>query len=259
MAIIDEYILSRTFTLGSQAARELVYTILDAADETEAQAAVVGEISGAYMGLALESITCEPQGGDVWRATARYVREDGPEYSFSTGGGNSRITQSLETIASYAPGGFTAPDFQGAIGVSDDRVDGCDIPSRSYQFTETHRLDDSLITSTYKGYLFQLTGRYNNATFKGFAAGECLLLGVDGGKRGDEKWSLTFRFAASPNLEDVVIGDITVAEKLGWHYMWVRYGEYEDSIAYALVKRPIAAYVERVVEPGDFSLLGIGV
>jgi hypothetical protein len=42
------------------------------------------------------------------------------EHSFDTGGGTTHITQSVQTIASYAPPGEDPPDFQGAIGVSTD-------------------------------------------------------------------------------------------------------------------------------------------
>lgn len=255
---ISESYLSRPFTLGQQAGRELVYDVWGSEDEEDVQGLLASTVPGAYLGLELESLSAEPQGGGVWKCYARYVRGDASEYTFDTGGGNARITQSLATVSSYAPVGLTAPDFQGAIGVSDDRVEGCEIPSRNYQWTETHRFADGLVDAGYRADLFALTGRYNNASFKGFAAGEVLLLGVTGSKRGDEQWSLTFRFAASPNVTGLTLGTITGIAKLGWHYLWVRYADFEDAIAYAVVKRPIAAYVERVLEPGDFSLLGIG-
>lgn len=38
----------------------------------------------------------------------------------------------------------------------------------------------------------------------------------------------------------------------------VRYAEAEDAAAKAIVKRPVAAYVEKVYEEGDFAALGIG-
>ncbi len=40
--------------------------------------------------------------------------------------------------------------------------------------------------------------------------------------------------------------------------MWVRYEDSEDATAKALVKKPVAVYVEKVYEYGDFSGLGIG-
>ena len=44
--------------------------------------------------------------------------------------------------------------------------------------------------------------------------------------------------------------------KKGWEYVWVRYADAEDQDV--LVKQPIAVYVERVYEEGDFAALGIG-
>ncbi|MFN4261629.1 MAG: hypothetical protein ACK4RK_20290 [Gemmataceae bacterium] len=74
---------------------------------------------------------------------------------------------------------------------------------------------------------------------------------------GTEDWEIIFRFAASPNATDLTVGDIQGIEKKGWEYLWVRYADAEDENT--LVKQPIAAYVERVYDYGDFSLLGIGV
>lgn len=259
--IISESYLSRPFTLGLTAGRELEFDIMDTDDEVEVYNLLVGPDGGpaAYLGLARESLEARPLGGGVWKGYVRYVNLVGTsEYTFDTGGGSDHITQSLSTMGSYAPAGLVAPDFHGAIGVSEDRVDGVDIPSRAFEFSETHYLTDLQVTSAYKLILFSLTGRFNNASFKGLAAGECLLLGVSGAKRGDERWGLTYRFSCSPNAASLTVGGITGIVKRGWDYLWMRYADAEDSSAFALVKRPIAAYVEQVHEAGDFSLLGIG-
>ena len=63
---------------------------------------------------------------------------------------------------------------------------------------------------------------------------------------------------ASPNRTGITVGDITGIAKKGWEYLWVRYEDAEDSTAKTLVKRPVAAYVEKVYESGDFAALGIG-
>lgn len=260
-ASISESYLSRPFTLGRfTGGRELVYDIRGTEDEEEVEALLVATAPAVYLGRVLESLDAEPQGGGVWKGHARYVQfEDGSEYTFDTGGGTAKITQSLTTIASYAPPGFTAPDFQGAIGVTEDRVEGVDISSPVFTFSETHEFDDSTVTGAYKIVLFNLTGRVNNASFKGFAAGECQFLGASGSKRPNALWSITFRFSASPNITGMTIGDITGIDKLGWDYLWIRYADYEDASAFALVKRPVAVYVERVLYEGDFTNLLIGV
>jgi hypothetical protein len=52
------------------------------------------------------------------------------------------------------------------------------------------------------------------------------------------------------------VGSITGIAKSGWDYLWVRYADAEDQKV--LVKQPIAVYVERVYESGNFAGLGIG-
>ncbi len=99
--------------------------------------------------------------------------------------------------------------------------------------------------------------RVNSGPFRGFAAGEVLFLGASGTKRGGGDWEITFRFAASRNRTNLTIGDITGISKKGWEYLWVRYADAEDANAKALIKKPVAVYVEKVYEEGDFGALGI--
>ena len=120
-----------------------------------------------------------------------------------------------------------------------------DITVPVYNFSETHYLADAAVTGSYKSTLRSLTGRVNNASFKGFAAGEVLFLGASGSKRGDDDWEITFRFAASENRSSITVGDITGVAKKGWEYMWVRYADAEDATAKAIVKKPVAVYIGR--------------
>lgn len=207
----------------------------------------------------------------VWTGTVEYTRPENerhtPEtgdssFSFDTGGGTQHITQSLETVGSYAASG-NAPDFGGAIGVTHDNVEGVDIIVPVYSFAETHYLDDEVVTNAYKGKLFHLTGKVCNASFKGLDAGECLFLGVSGSQRGSgADWEISFRFAGSENKTNLTVGGITGINKKGWEYLWVRYQDVtEDSpglVAPMVVKQPIAVYVEKVYENGNFADLGIG-
>lgn len=252
MATISEHYTSRQFTLARQSERELEYDVRGTDDETAVQTLLLATAPSTYLGLELESISAEPLGNGNWKARARYVRINDDEYTFDTGGATQHITQSIQTQNAYAASG-TPPDFQGAIGVTDDRVEGCDIPAPKYEFSETHSFADATVTSSYKLTLAGLTGKVNNATFRGFAAGECLFLGASGSKRGDEKWTITFRFACSPNMTGLSIGSITGIDKLGWDYLWVRYASFADGTAKALVQRPVAVYVEQVLYPGDFT------
>jgi len=243
----------------SKSSAELIYTAVGSDDDVAIRAAVESTIPSDYLGLPLASYRISPQGNGIWEVVARYdSREPDPDesqYTFDTGGGTQHITQSISTVASYDSEGGTAPNFKQAIGVSTDSVEGVDITVPVFNFTETHIIADTLVTGTYKLALFALTGQVNNAAFKGFAAGEVLFLGASGSKRGTDDWEITFRFAASPNVTGLTIGDITGVAKKGWEYLWIRYADAEDE--HTLVKQPVAAYVEQVYQYGDFSGLGI--
>lgn len=240
---------------------DLKYQVTGTEDDVAVRTIVEATIPAFYLGLPFQSFHLKPLGGGVWDVDVRYGKKEQKEtgdssFSFDTGGGTTHITQSLETVVKYAPTGKTAPDFKGAINVTVDAVEGTDITIPVYNFTETHYIPSSLVTGAYKATLFALTGKVNNSTFKGFAAGEVLFLGASGSVRGTEDWEITFRFAASPNMTGIVIGDINAAKK-GWEFLWVRYADAED--ADVLVKQPIAVYIEKVYEEADFSGLGIGV
>lgn len=265
---------SREFTLarpGGNTGRDLVFRVTGTTDEEDVRKYILGDpgnppsvppipakAPAVYLHRVIDTVACKHLGNGVWDARVSYSRFDNKEFTFSTGGGTIKMTQSLQTISSHAPPGMTPPNFRGAIGVNGDRIEGVEVGARQFKFTETYEFNDAQITTAYKQALFLLTGTYNAATFRFFAAGECFLDGVNGSKRGDELWALTFSFIGSPNVTGLTVGDITGIDKLGHDYLWVCYADYEDAFAYHIVKKPIAAYVERVIDPGDWSLLGIG-
>jgi hypothetical protein len=53
------------------------------------------------------------------------------------------------------------------------------------------------------------------------------------------------------------VGDLTVANKKGWDYLWVRYADKVSDDKKNVIKSPIAAYVEQVYPSGDFGGLSI--
>jgi len=256
---IDERYNSREATESEDPNTELLYVVQGTDDDLLVKGLVAATAPAFYDGLKRDSFTISTVGTGVWECSVRYVKlEDESQFTFDTGGGNQHISQSMTTVGRYAAPGEIAPDFQGAIGVNQDQIEGTDITVPIYNFTETHQIDDALVTGAYKAALFFLTGKVNDAPFKGFARGEVLFLGASGAKRGFEDWEITFRFAASPNVTDLHLGNIVVASKEGWHYLWIRFADEEDNAAKTLIKKPIAAYVEQVYEYGDFSGLGIG-
>ena len=271
MPTLTELLDSREWTTGEKPTVVLHYQLAGVADDATVKSLLESSTPATHGGLDRDRITFEPvwvdtEAGDgLWDARVHYAASDDREpqtgdssFSFDTGGGTQHITQSIETIDTHVPAGAEVPDFKGAIGVTHDSVEGVDITAPVYNFSETHYLADATVTTAYKGTLFGLTGKVNDASFKGLAAGECLFLGASGAKRGADDWEITFRFAASPNKTGITVGDITGIDKKGWEYLWVQYEDRKDPNAKVFVKHPVAACVEKVYEEGDFSDLGIG-
>jgi len=252
----------------SDESAELLYLIRGTTDDGTARAALLGNSPDFHDGLPRDDTEVEElEGLDAYLGTVRYVSPDGQppdtgesSFSFDTSGGTQHITQSLSTVGTYAsPAVPAAPDFGGAIGVTQDNVEGVDITVPVYTFSETHYLPAGTVTNAYKGTLFNLTGKVNSGGFKGLAAGECLFLGASGSRReSEDDWEITFRFAGSPNRTGLTVGDIAGISKKGWEYLWVRYQDTEDDNAKMLIKKPVAAYVEQVYDEGSFAALGIG-
>ncbi len=229
--------------------------------------------------------TLDYLGDDAWSLKVHYVK-DGAEddnqpdplrrtRSFDTSGGTAHITQGIvdadfsQGDQRYAaPGAPAAPTLGGAIGVDGDSVNGVDIVIPSLTWTETYDVPHRYVTAIYIKSIGQLTGTVNNAAFRTFPAGEVLFMGCSGSQewdsdKGDGPWSLSYKFAQSPNagngqtLPAITVGDITGITKRGHEYMWIRY---EDNVSSnTLIKKPRSVYVNRVYRQADFSLLGIGV
>jgi hypothetical protein len=255
----------------SDESAELTYVVRGTDSDAIARLELLTESPTVHNNLKRDDAEVEELAPSMWLGVVRYVRSGSAppvagqsSFNFETRGGTQHITQSLSTVGSYVapdfPGG-AAPDFKGAIGVTQDGVEGVDITAPVYTFSETHHLAPAVVTTAYKSALFSLTGRVNNAAFKGLSGGECLFLGAAGSRRGtdpEDLWEISFAFAGSPNVTGLSVGTIAGIAKKGWEYLWVRYQEAEDTNAKMLIRKPIAAYVEQVYRDGDFAALGIG-
>lgn len=265
--VVTEDHLSRE--LSKDSAR-LLYTVRGTASDTEARAALIDESPAYHNGLPRKNARVRPTFVDVtngdasiWSGEVEYGTDARPEtgesrYRFNTGGGTQHITQSLEVVGAYGVDPHGAParisNIGGAIGGNGDTVEGADIIVRIWNWTETHYLADVYVTEAYRRVLFWLKGTLNQGSFRGFEPGEVLLADVDGGQREEEDWEITFSFAASPNMYDLIVGDITGIVVGGWQYLDVKYRKDPTSG----VLRPRAAYVHRNYGYGDFTRLGIG-
>ncbi|HUX15698.1 MAG TPA: hypothetical protein VMW52_04445, partial [Phycisphaerae bacterium] len=90
-------------------------------------------------------------------------------------------------------------------------------------------------------------------------AGECLIVAADfGDARADGGMEWSFEFRAAPNRDDLAVGDIEDIVKGGFEYLWVRSRQKVVADLNMLGLQPVAAYVERFYEAGDFSVLRLG-
>ena len=250
------------------------YLVFNAADEDAALSAARTQAKARTVaGMALDSVEVEERiNQSTWRVKAEYAPtesssgddddgggdEDSYSTSFDTGGGTMHMNQSLETTE-RTPN--DAPDFGGAIGVdAEGNVAGVDVTMPVFNFEETHTLAGSVVNDSWKKKVASLTGTVNRSAFRGFAAGEVLFLGASGSKRSKKasaNWEITFRFAVSANRTGLRVGDLTIQNKRGWDYLWVSYKTAVAGNGRSIVKKPAAAYVEKVYQDGDFGTLGI--
>ena len=259
---VEERFESRDIERGLSPRAILRYVIKDTDDHEEALSGLEAAAPILFDGLPRLKYKVVPVGPKLWYGEAQYNyptrQETGIKlYQFDTGGGTQHITQSLQTVQRYGRPGYIAPNFQGAIAVSQNSVDGVDIVVPVYNFSEVNYESNSQVTAAYKQALFLLTGRVNNGSWNGYAAGEVLFLGAAGSMRAGGDWEITYRFAASPNLSNLVIGDITGIAKKGWEYLWVQYLDEEDAGAKSMIKRPWSVHIEQVYPYGDFSVLHV--
>ena len=278
MARVEEAYGERDQTVdakGNVTEIEIPYLVFEVCDEDAALSAARSKAAGhTIRGMMLDSVeVVERINDDTWKVKAVYAEEedgadddiedDGEEetvsFAFDTGGGTMHRNQSLKTV-SKAPN--DAPDFNGAIEVDNEgNVNGVDVTMPVLNFTETHTMSGTRVTTSYKKNIAALTGTVNRSSFRGFAAGEVLFLGASGSKRSKKAsapWEITFRFAVSPNQSSVSVGKLKVSNKKGWNYLWVRYADKVADNKKNVIKEPVAAYVEQVYPEGDFGNLGLG-
>lgn len=255
---------ARKLSRGNNRASSVEYIITGTDSDIDAADAFESHLTTNSLtvrdGIPIQSKDIEQIADQIWVATANYsfdqqkVAED-TEYSFDTGGGSQKVTQTPSSmgITTY---GSNVPNFQGAINVDDNSVNGVDIVVPTYNFSETRYVDDDDVDENFKLALFNMTGKVNNNSWNGYAAGEVLFLGASGSKNGRTGlWAITYKFAASPNKTGITIGSITGIAKKGWEYLWVRYEKSTSNNS--LVQIPRAVYVHQVYYTADFDTLGI--
>lgn len=178
--------------------------------------------------------------------------------SWDTTGNTEHITKAYKERR-Y---GVDAVDFQKAINVSGDSVNGVDAVRPGMRYTETWVVPvATAFDEDFVGKIHRLTGTVNKDQFRCFEPGEALFLGARGQYDGDQPFvEITFDFECRPNVEVDLSGDnpklaTVIFDKKGWEYMWFLYEPIvEDD---QLVQRPCACYVNEIYKEESWDGLGI--
>ena len=204
-----------------------------------------------------------------WEGVVEYEYKNTGEFTFSfdTTGEKQHLTQSYGTIARFAPEGKTPPNHHGAIGVTDKgEVAGCEVIIPTLSFT-MNRSREGVLDLAFIRFIAGMTGKINGTPFLSFLPGEVLFEGASGSQKmvsaDNPSFDLTYKFKVSPNVEELTLRDIHIGYKRGWDYFWVQYEEYAESDnesesedeAYAISKRPIAAFIEQVYHEAELNFL----
>ena len=301
MAYLRELPESRNFDIGPDTVEfEAKFFCWEAVNEVDVQLIVTLETPAIYRQLVRQAIKAREVGPGMWMVDVPYGNIDpnrgilennepaqfpqppespfsplggpnGATFSFDTTGENVHITQSKRTVSksTNSQSGTAQIDNNLAIGLSADRVEGCDILGKKFEFTLDLNYRD--LSMAYLLALYHLTGTVNyGQRFAGFEKGEVLYMGATGRFTIDNRWTLTHRFSANPNETEIKVnggmlptvgveapvvagGVITVPAKRGWDYLWYEYTS--AKVGTRMLQIPIAAYVEEVYDTGDFSIL----
>lgn len=250
------------------------YRILDTADELTALALAAAYAPTVYLNLFRQQIKLSPVAEadgtkGMWDVEIPYVPKPlyplqvGEfRYSGKTTGGTRHVTQALSTQKVYSSTGPLLPgvvSFGGLIGVSSDGVEGTEIVSPVFEWTEERTFHTNSVTQSYLRNLFYLTGSVNADSFRGFPAGEVLFMGADFSIRTAEHWKFIFSFKAAPNVANKTFGNFTAVDKDGWQYAWTWDTPTVNTNQNCVLRQPRYLIIENVYDYKNFSGLGIGV
>jgi hypothetical protein len=248
---------------------ELRYKVWHELNDAVVRPFVETQLPSKYENLVLDDYDMDesPDAPGVWTVVAKYkLLEDSSsgggqgqpvEIQFSTGGGTATLKQSIRTISKLPcpeNANVQAPDFKGAINVSEDGPEGTEVIRPRLEFGWTYPVLAGAIDVL---TIYEMTGKVNSVNFRGFPAGSLLFLGCDGTATVGATGRLTYKFAASPGASSLSVNGSRQFSKKGWEYIWCRYNKKKDANANAVANLPTAVYVEQIYETADFHLLGI--
>jgi len=254
--------------------RQLMVQVVGSDDDASilsAAATWLGIYYPTFAGLNQDDLTKKQIGPQIWEVSAGYIepekqdekeeQEEGESiFSWDTSGHTEHITRSLETVERFKYRDADPPpeDFQGAIGVHGESIDGADVVVPGLEFSIRYKLPKASVSVDYIRTLRSMTGKRNDGSWKGFSKGELLFLGSSGQETSNGPTEAIYKFRMD---EDTLVqldpaATVSEATKKAHDYAWWHFIESEGTNQ--LIQKPVSLNLERVVEEADFGDLGIG-
>lgn len=248
----------------SSSSKTLVYKAVGEQSETIVEAYAYSgtptTVTVAGGTLYRKSVSVDPDGWAQYIVTVTYGKLDSSSvavgsstFSFDTSGATINIKAAKAHVQSYdSLGTVSTGHHKGAINVKPDGdVEGVEIIIPALKLTYTFNHPSGVVTESFARLIASVTGMTNNATFRGFAAGELLFAGASGSDGSEAEASVSYSFVASSNVTGLSIGAITGIAKAGHDYAWV---EFEDDVDTGeAIRPPKRVHVERVYDSFAFA------
>lgn len=264
----------RATPFGDQVGYELTHHAMGSETTGDIITAAAANLDATYQGFYLQGISLDHLGGGVWEVKVTYGPTDwAVTFTSTTTGGTIHRDYSYETVQWYDAGGIgqdNTPLFDQLIGVNNNEVTGVDLVTPKEEITITKQFVAADLAANYSDTVRAMTGKVNDDTVtftwfgqtKTYQPGELLFHGASEAvgrpnKSGAIRLEFTFKFEWSKNIAGLTIGPITDIDKKGWEYLWVYYRPAPAGAVNALVRIPVAVYIERVYLEADFGDLGV--
>lgn len=221
----------------------------------------VNGIGNAYFDCTAHYQTLQPKASEDPEGGGEDSNFTPGSVAWDTTGHTEHIYQALEEEVRFPE---NATDFENAINVSGDSVQGLDVVRPNLRYSETWIIPSQVaISCEFIGAVYQLTGTTNLNAFRCFQPGEALFMGGRAQWQGDQPYvSVTFDWECRPNGSINMpyikgYGDLIgeALNKKGWEYIWIRYQPESDNGE--LIRKPLAVYKNKVYEEKSWAALGM--
>lgn len=275
MSVVVKENLARSGTLSADGNAGVTrqYTVLGVGTEDAAVTAIkdyliltMGTPPNLF-NLVLDTVAATEQSPSCWSGTATwktFARRSQPaegesQFNFEIGLEPVKIRHAVGGIAVFKATGADdwAPELLNDLG-DGEAPDGVDIYEPTYEESETHWGPVNALTPVFRNKIKRLVGKVNDRPWKGWAAGEVLLRGVSGTRRGANDAELTFRWSVRENQSDLTIGGVSGISKQGWQYLWPRAKIVKEDGAEIAASEITHVCVATVFRTGNMTELGIG-